>query len=86
MVTAIDPLTRNKHKPEFVHGVAFAHKVRSADEPKALAELMPSDFQTGAVKSSQWAESDYGKVADYATAYENTGFKTLFPRLTSGAE
>jgi hypothetical protein len=36
---------------------------------------MPSVFQTGTVRNFQWAEEDYGKVADYATAYENDGGK-----------
>jgi hypothetical protein len=36
---------------------------------------MPSEFQTGAVKDFQWGEEDYGKVVDYACAYENEGGK-----------
>jgi hypothetical protein len=42
------------------------------EDPKPHAEDMPSEFQAGAVKTYQWAEADYGKVADYATAYENS--------------
>jgi hypothetical protein len=72
-VTAINPQT--KRKPALVKGVAFAHKVRDAADPKARADDMPSVFQTSAVKNFQWLEADYGKVADYAVAYENEGGK-----------
>jgi hypothetical protein len=34
---------------------------------------MPSEFQVGAERSFQWTEEGYGRVADYATAYENGG-------------
>ncbi|MDR0562663.1 MAG: hypothetical protein LBG73_08235 [Spirochaetaceae bacterium] len=71
-VTAINPHTRTKEKPPLVAGIAFACRVRKAEEPKPRAEDMPSEFQTGAVKAYQYPETDYGKVADYATAYENS--------------
>jgi hypothetical protein len=71
-VTAINPHTRTKEKPPMTAGIAFACRVRRADEPKSHAEDMPSEFQAGAVKTYQWAEADYGKVADYAAAYENS--------------
>jgi hypothetical protein len=74
-VTAINPQSQNKKKPARVKGVAFAHKLRSADEPKARAEDMPSVFHVSAVKDFQWPEEDYGKVVDYAVAYENEGGK-----------
>ncbi|MDR3312080.1 MAG: hypothetical protein LBS64_02985 [Spirochaetaceae bacterium] len=74
-VTAINPQTQNKRKPALVKGVAFAHKVRLPAEPKARADDMPSVFQAPAVKNFQWGEADYGKVADYAAAYENEGGK-----------
>jgi hypothetical protein len=45
---------------------------------------MPSDFQTAAVKLYQYPEADYGKVADYATAYENsTGKRGPWSNVTS---
>jgi hypothetical protein len=72
-ITAINPRTQNKKKPARVKGVAFAHKLRSVDEPKARAEDMPSAFQASTVRNFQWPEEDYGKVADYAVAYENGG-------------
>jgi hypothetical protein len=34
---------------------------------------MPSVSQAAAVKKFQWLEADYGKVVDYAAAYENEG-------------
>jgi hypothetical protein len=74
-VTAINPATQNKKKPALVKGVAFACKVRLSAEPKADPKEMASDFQAAAVKNFQWAEADYGKVADYAAAYENEGGK-----------
>jgi hypothetical protein len=74
-VTAINPVTQNKKKPALVKGVAFAHKVRLPAESKADPEDMPSVFQAPAVKNFQWSEADYGKVADYAAAYENEGGK-----------
>jgi len=74
-VTAINPEGQSKKRPALVKGVAFAHKLREAGEPKAVAKEMPSVFQTGTVRDFQWAEEDYGKVADYATAYENDGGK-----------
>jgi hypothetical protein len=74
-VTAIDPQSGNKRKPGLVEGVAFAHKLRRAEDPPIDPKEMPSEFQTGTVRAFQWEESDYGKVADYATAYENAGGK-----------
>jgi hypothetical protein len=70
-VTALNPRTGTKKKPPLVKGVAFAHRVRGMEEPKAKAEEMPSVFQTGAVKNFQWDEEMYGKVVDYACVYEN---------------
>jgi hypothetical protein len=74
-VTAINPQTQSKKKPLLVKGVAFACKVRLPAEPKADPKDMPSLFQAAAVKNFQWPEADYGKVADYAAAYENEGGK-----------
>jgi hypothetical protein len=74
-VTALNPQTGNKHKPPLVSGVAFAHKIRNMNDPKALAEDMPSEFQTSPVRDFQWGEELYGKVVDYACAYENEGGK-----------
>jgi hypothetical protein len=72
-VTAINPETHNKKRPPFVKGVAFAHKLRQPDEPKAVAKEMPSVFRKDTVIDFTWEEADIGKVADYATAYENEG-------------
>jgi hypothetical protein len=72
-LTAINPQAESKKKPPLVKGVAFAHRVRNADEAQARAEDMPSDFQTGTAREYQWAQDAYGKVADYAVAYENEG-------------
>jgi hypothetical protein len=74
-VTAVNPETGDKKKPPLVKGVAFAHRVRDADAPKSRADDMPSEFQTGTERSFQWTEADYGRLADYATAYENEGGK-----------
>jgi hypothetical protein len=74
-VTAVNPETGTKKKPALVKGVAFAHRVRNADAPKSRADDMPSEFQVGTERSFQWTEADYGRVADYATAYENEGGK-----------
>jgi hypothetical protein len=74
-VTAINPATHTKKKPDLVKGVSFAHKVRLPAEPKADPEDMASDFQAAAAKNFQWHEADYGKVVDYAAAYENEGGK-----------
>jgi hypothetical protein len=83
-VTAINPHTRTKEKPPLVAGAAFACRVRAPEEPKLHAEDMPSEFQAGAVKVYQWAEADYGKMADYATAYENsTGKRGPWSNVTS---
>jgi hypothetical protein len=83
-VTAVNPHTQNKEKPPLVTGVAYARRVRGADEPKSLAEDMPSEYQAGASRTYQYAEGDYGKVADYATAYENsTGQRGPWSNVTS---
>jgi hypothetical protein len=74
-VVAINPSARNKKKPALVSGVAFAHRVRNIDEPKIMAEDMPSDFQVKTTRDFQWSEELYGKIVDYATAYENSGGK-----------
>jgi hypothetical protein len=74
-VTALNPRTGNKQKPPLVKGVAFAHRIRSAEERPVAAEEMPSVFQTGTVKNFQWDEESYGKIVDYACAYENEGGK-----------
>ena len=71
-VTAVNPQTQTKEKPHLVNGVAYAHRVRGAEEPKSLAEDMPSNYQSGTSRTYQYTEQDYGKVADYATAYENS--------------
>jgi hypothetical protein len=74
-VTAVNPQTESKRKPSLVKGVAFAHRVREPGEPRARAEDMPSEFQSGTVRDFQWPEEAYGKVCDYATVYENEGGK-----------
>jgi hypothetical protein len=74
-VTAVNPDTGDRHKPPFVKGVAFAHRIREADAPKSRADDMPSIFQAGTERAFQWDEADYGKTCDYATAYENEGGK-----------
>jgi hypothetical protein len=74
-VTALNPQTEGKKKPPLVKGVAFAYHVRDADAPKQAAADMPSVFQAGTARSFQWDEADYGRVADYAAAYENEGGK-----------
>jgi hypothetical protein len=70
-VTAINPHTQNKDKPPLVTGVAYARHIRRADEQKLSAEDMPSDYKTGTSRVYQYAEADYGKIVDYAAAYEN---------------
>ena len=83
-VTAVNPHTQNKEKPPLVTGVAYARRVRGADEPKSRAEDMPSDYQAGTSRVFQYVEGDYGKVADYATAYENsTGQRGPWSNVTS---
>ena len=83
-VTAVNPHTQNKDKPPLVSGVAYAKRVRRAEEPKSRAEDMPSDYQAGTSRVYQYAEEDYGKVADYATAYENsTGQRGPWSNVTS---
>jgi hypothetical protein len=74
-VTALNPQTGNKRKPPLVTGVAFAHRVRGPEEKPLAAAEMPSVYQTAAVKNFQWGEDLYGKVVDYACAYENEGGK-----------
>ncbi|MDR2418051.1 MAG: hypothetical protein LBD79_03250 [Treponema sp.] len=74
-VIAMNPQAKNKKKPPLVTGVAFAHRVRSSDEAKVPAQDMPSDFQVKTTREFQWTEDLYGKIADYATAYENEGGK-----------
>ena len=74
-VVAVNPHAQNKKKPPLVTGVAFAHRVRSADEPAIAPQDMPSDFQVKATREFQWTEDLYGKTVDYATAYENAGGK-----------
>jgi hypothetical protein len=71
-ITVVNPHTQSKDKPPLVSGVSYGRKVRRADEPKSRAEDMPSDYQAAAVRIFQYTEDDYGKVADYATAYENS--------------
>jgi hypothetical protein len=72
-VTAINPETKDRKRPELVKGVAFAYKLRQPDEPKSNAKDMPSVFQVKAVRVFEWDAEDVGKVADYAVAYENDG-------------
>jgi hypothetical protein len=73
-VTAINPLTHLAKRPPLVKGVVFAFKLRLPNEPKAEAADMPSVFQAETTKNFQWKESDIGKVADYAVAYETEGY------------
>ena len=83
-VTAVNPQTQTKDKPHLVSGVAYARRVRGADEPVSRAEDMPSDYQSGTSRTYQYTEQDYGKVADYATAYENsTGHRGPWSNVTS---
>ncbi|MDR2482028.1 MAG: hypothetical protein LBD08_00170 [Treponema sp.] len=83
-VTAVNPQTQNKKRPPLVSAVAYARRVRRADEPVSRAEDMPSDSQTGTSRTFQYTEADYGKVADYATAYENsTGHRGHWSNVTS---
>jgi hypothetical protein len=83
-ITAVNPHTRNKEKPPLVTGVAYARRVRGAEEPKSRAEDMPFEYQAGTSRTYQYAEGDYGKVADYATAYENsTGHRGPWSKVTS---
>ncbi|MDR2193388.1 MAG: hypothetical protein LBP19_02835 [Treponema sp.] len=74
-VTALNPQSRSKQKPALVKGVAFARHLRRPDESPLQAKEMPSEFQSATTREYQWSEADYGKVADYATAYENEGGK-----------
>jgi hypothetical protein len=72
-VTAINPDSHDKKRPQFATGVAFAHKLRLPTEPQSKAKEMPSEYQTPPIRDFQWEQDDYGKVADYATAYEKDG-------------
>jgi hypothetical protein len=74
-VRALNPHSGDHKRPDLVKGVAFAHRKRNPEEPKNAADDMPSEFQSKTVKDFQWTETDYGKVCDYATAYENEGGK-----------
>ena len=83
-VTAVNPHTQSRDKPPLVTGVAYARRVRRAEEPKSRAEDMPSDYLAGTSRVFQYTEDDYGKVADYATAYENsTGQRGPWSNVTS---
>ena len=83
-VTAVNPHTLNREKPPLAAGVAFARRVRGADEPVSAAEDMPSEYQAASTRLFQYAEADYGKVADYAAAYENsTGKRGPWSNVTS---
>ena len=83
-VTAVNPHTLNKEKPHLVTGVAFAHRVRGADESVSAAGAMPSEYQASTTRIFQYTEQDYGKVADYAAAYENsTGKRGPWSNVTS---
>jgi hypothetical protein len=68
----VHPHSQNKEKPPLVRGIAYAHHIRGADEPKSRVEDMPSDYQAGTSRTFRYAEADSGKVAGYATAYENS--------------
>jgi hypothetical protein len=74
-VTALNPETSDKKKPDMVAGVAFACRVRSPDKPASDAGDMPSKFQAGTVREFQYEQHQIGMVADYACAYENEGGK-----------
>ena len=53
-------------------------------KPKSRAEDMPSGYQAGTSRVFQYTEDEYGKVADYATAYENsTGQRGPWSNVTS---
>jgi hypothetical protein len=83
-VTAINPDTHNKDKPRLVTGVAFARRIRKPDESASRADDMPSEFQAGTSRLFQYAEADYGKVVDYAAAYENgSGKRGPWSNVTS---
>ncbi|MDR2899913.1 MAG: hypothetical protein LBV20_00130 [Treponema sp.] len=70
-ITAINPQTQSRDKPDFVMTVAFAHRVRNPRESVLKAEDMPSQSQLNPLRMFQHKEEDYGAVADYAVAYEN---------------
>jgi hypothetical protein len=71
-VTAINTDTLNKKKPVFVTSVAYAYRMRRADEPLFRAADMPSVIQTSTEKIFRYTESQYGMVVDYAVAYVNS--------------
>jgi len=70
-VRALDPATGKPKRPDLVRTVAFACRVREADEAPAPAGDMPSISRTQAEKDYQFTDADAGKVADYAVAYES---------------
>jgi hypothetical protein len=72
-VTALNPHTNDKRKPDQAAGVAFAYRVRKADAPVSDAADMPSAFQAATVRTFQYEERQIGMAADYACAYENEG-------------
>ncbi|MHC6203259.1 hypothetical protein ACYULU_08700 [Breznakiellaceae bacterium SP9] len=74
-VTALNPQTNNKKKPDMTAGVAFACRVRSPDKPASDAADMPSVFQAATVRDFQYGQHQIGLVADYACGYENEGGK-----------
>jgi hypothetical protein len=70
-VAVINPESENNKRPDMVKGVVFAYRVRGINDPKASPEDMPSVSHVKPVHLFQWKESDYGKICDYASAYEN---------------
>jgi hypothetical protein len=72
-VTALNPLTKDKRKPDQAAGVAFAFRVRKADAPVSDAADMPSAFQAAPSRTFRYEERQLGMAADYACAYENEG-------------
>jgi hypothetical protein len=83
-VTAINPNTHNKRKPDNVTGVAFARRLRKQGESVSRAGDMPSDFQAGTSRAYHYTEAEYGMIADYATAYENgSGKRGPWSNVTS---
>ncbi|MDR2551989.1 MAG: hypothetical protein LBD31_02335 [Treponema sp.] len=70
-VTVSNPQTGSFRRPSLVRGVAFAYRIRDLQDPKASPFDMPSVFQTKTVRDFHWSEADYGRVCDYAAAYEN---------------
>jgi hypothetical protein len=74
-VTALNPATKDKKKPDMAAGVAFAHRVRGPDQPVSDAADMPSVFQTAVSRDFQYEQHHIGMTVDYACAYENEGGK-----------